>query len=166
MDEALFFATAGDRIFIKATGHVTALYCPELKSRCFARFDEKPALCAVILDLSECDYMDSTFLGLIVGLAKRLKTDSAGKIALAGASDTCIGLLRTIGVLRLVDIVGTIPDFPANLERVGRGSTATAQFLLDTHEELSSLSAENRAKFSALSSLLRDSLKNQDDEKP
>jgi len=164
VDEALFFKAIGDRIYIKATGHVTAVYCPELKSRCFGRFDEKPPVNAVILDLSECDYMDSTFLGLIVGLAKRLKTDTAKKISLAGASETCIGLLRTIGVLRLVDLVDPASDFPANLERVGRGATATAQFLLDTHEELSSLSPENRAKFSALSSLLRESLKNKDEE--
>ena len=165
MDEALLFRAIEARIFIKATGHVTAVYCPELKSRCFARFDERPPVDAVFIDLSECDYMDSTFLGLIVGIAKRLKKDSSRKIALVGASPTCIGLLKTIGVLGLVEIVPTVRDFPSSLERMGRGATATAQFLLDTHEELSSLSDENRAKFSALSSILRESIKGQGGDK-
>ncbi len=159
MDEALFFKAVDDRIYIKAKGHVTAAYCPELKSRCFARFEDKPPVASILLDLTECDYMDSTFLGLIVGLAKRLKTISDRKIALWGASEVCIGLLRTIGVLRLVEIAGLAPEIPAALDRVGRGVTTTAQFLLDTHEELSSLSDENRAKFSALSSMLRESIK-------
>ncbi|HUX39123.1 MAG TPA: STAS domain-containing protein [Rectinemataceae bacterium] len=159
MDEALFFKAVDDRIFIKAKGHVTAAFCPELKSRCFARFEDKPPVASILLDLTECDYMDSTFLGLIVGLAKRLKTVSGRKIALWGVSDICVGLLRTIGVLRLVDIASVAPVLPPSLDQVGRGVTTTAQFLLDSHEELSSLSDENRAKFSALSSMLRESIK-------
>lgn len=162
MDEALYWGAVGDRIYIKGTGHVTAAYCPELKARCFARFEENPPVSAVFVDLSECDYMDSTFLGLIVGLAKRLKASSGAKIVLGGSSEACVGLLRTIGVLKLVELLPRLPDWPEALERVGRGVTATAQFLLDTHEELSSLSAENRAKFSALTSMLRDSISRPD----
>ena len=164
MDEALFFKATGDRIFIKAAGHVTAVYCPELKTRCYGRFDERPLVTAVSLDLSECEYMDSTFLGLIVGLAKRLKADSDRKISLFGISPTCVGLLKTIGVLKLVDIVETPPNFPDTLEQVGRVGTTTAQFLLDSHEELASLSEENRARFSALNGMLRESIKNQEGE--
>jgi len=163
VDEALYIKAVEDRIYIKATGHVTAAYCPELKSRCFARFDEKPPVRSVVLDLSECEYMDSTFLGLIVGLAKKLKSASDRRLVLAAVSEICIGLLRTIGVLKLVDIADLEPGFPSSLDRVGRGATTTAQFLLDTHEELSSLSEENRAKFSALSSILKDSIRKSGD---
>lgn len=160
MDEALFFGVVEDRIYIKATGHVTAAFCPELKSRCFARLDDRPPVKSVIFDLSKCEYMDSTFLGLIVGLARRLKGSGNGTVTLAGTSAACIGLLKTIGVLKLVTLVETSEALPETLERVGRGAATTAQFLLDTHEELSSLSDENRAKFSALTSILRESIKN------
>ncbi|MDA8412104.1 MAG: STAS domain-containing protein [Treponema sp.] len=158
MDEALFFMATGDRMYIKATGHVTATYCPDLKARCFARFDDRPPVAGVAIDLSECEYMDSTFLGLIVGLTKRLTADSGRKVNIFGISPTCVGLLKTIGVLKLIEIVETPEDFPARLDQVGRTATATAQFLLDTHEELASLSDENRAKFAALNGMLRESI--------
>jgi hypothetical protein len=50
-------------------------------------------------------------------------------------------------------------DFPSAMEKVGKGAIATAEFLLNTHEELASLSSENRAKFNALTTMLRDSKK-------
>ena len=159
VEEALFVKTVDDRIYIKARGHVTAILCPELKTTCFTRFEAKPPVVEVNVDLTECDYMDSTFLGLIVGLTKRLNAASKRKITIFGANSSCLGLLKTIGVLGLVETGAEPVDFPAILDQVGRGSAATAEFLLDAHEELSSLSDENRAKFSALTTMLRDSLK-------
>lgn len=159
MEEALFVKAVDDRLYIRALGHVTAALCPELKAKCFARFEAQPPVAAVDLDLSGCDYMDSTFLGLIVGITKKLMAASRRKIRIYGINDTCLGLLKTIGVLGLVEIATVKPDFPADLERVGRGAVATAEFLLDAHDELSNLSDENRARFSALSTMLRDSMK-------
>ena len=78
MDEAIFFKESDETIYIRAQGHVTASLCPELKSKAFARLALKPSVQAVYFDLSTCEYMDSTFLGLIVGINKRFKA-SGGK---------------------------------------------------------------------------------------
>ena len=102
--------------------------------------------------------MDSTFLGLLVGLNKRFKALSGRPITLVRVNSTCGGLLRTIGVTKLVEIADTSPDFPKIMERVGPGPRATAEFLLDAHEELSGLSDENKARFSTLTETLKSAL--------
>lgn len=162
VEEAVYFSEAGDAVFIKATGHVTAAVCPPLKTRLFDRLDRDPPVERVCVDMSECEYMDSTFLGFIVGAQKRLSIRAPRrKVQLYGVSDVCRSLLRTIGVIGFVSLESGDLDLPADMERVSGGERATARFLLDAHEELSELSAENRKKFSALTSVLRSAIESE-----
>ncbi len=156
MEEALFIKEAGNRIYIRAQGHITANACPELKNRVFDRLDAKPAVEDVLIDLSDCDYMDSTFMGLIVGFNKRFKRFSDRPIRLYGLNETCGRLLKTIGILRLVAIEADAPRVPEPLERLGSGRKAGAALVLKAHEELMELSEENERRFSALKSALKD----------
>jgi len=158
VEEAVFVKESESRLFIKAQGHITAQLCPELKARAFSRLEAEPPLTAVYMDFEACEYMDSTFLGLLVGLNKRFKALSGHPITLVRVNSTCGGLLRTIGVTKLVEIADTSPDFPKIMERVGPGPRATAEFLLDAHEELSGLSDENKARFSTLTETLKSAL--------
>ena len=124
MEEAVFFKSANGRIYVKATGHATAFVCPSLKAAVFGRLDSPPSVEGVYFDLSDCEYMDSTFLGLIVGTQKRfgrltiLQRGAVGSIVLLGVNEACKGLLRTIGVLGMVEISDADADFPEDLERL------------------------------------------------
>jgi anti-anti-sigma factor len=161
VEEAVFYKSEDATIYMKATGHVTALVCPPLKVAVFGRLDSPPRVEKVYLDLTDCEYMDSTFLGLIVGTQKRFSRlagrlpGTYGTIVLIGVNEACKGLLRTIGVLGMVEIAETAPPFPSDLERLSGEAPASARFLLEAHEELSELSAENRKRFSVLSSVLK-----------
>jgi anti-anti-sigma factor len=159
VEEAVYCKSEGATLFMRATGHVTALVCPSLKQAVFERLDSSPPVEAVYLDLSGCEYMDSTFLGLIVGTQKRFSRLLAPKarpsIVLRGVNEACKGLLRTIGVLGMVELSEEGPTFPADLVRLSGESRTSARFLLDAHEELSSLSADNRQRFSTLTAVLR-----------
>jgi anti-anti-sigma factor len=161
VEEALFLKETNNRIFIKAQGHVTANSCPELKSRVFDRLEAKPAVDEVDIDLSDCEYMDSTFMGLIVGFNKRFLRFSSHPIRLYGINDTCFKLLKTIGVARLVEFIDDTIRFPEPLERLGSGRKAGAGMILKAHEELMELSEENERKFSALRSILSDAAKDE-----
>jgi len=156
VEEALFVKETNNRIYIRAQGHVTANSCPELKARVFDRLEAKPAVEDVYMDLSACEYMDSTFMGLIVGFNKRFLRFSERPIHLSGLTETCMKLLKTIGVARLVDISDEVPHFPEPLERLGSGKKAGAGLVLKAHEELMELSEENERRFSALRSVLKD----------
>jgi anti-anti-sigma factor len=163
VDEAVYFKESDGALYVRATGHLTARVCPALKARLFARLDFDPPIAAVFIDLGSCEYMDSTFLGLIVGTQKRFAARSpaiaqAHRIVLIGLNETCVGLLRTLGVLGMVEIRAKGPEFPGELDPLSEGTKANAGFILDAHEELTALSDENKARFAALSSALRRAL--------
>ena len=159
MDEAIFFKDSENTLFIRAQGHVTAALCPELKAKAFSRLDAAPPIRAVYIDLATCEYMDSTFLGLIVGINKRYKARNGSAVVLLHVNQTCLSLLKTIGVLRLVEISDEDRPFPKLMEVISLGPRATAEFILDAHEELSDLSEENKTRFSTLTQTLRTSIK-------
>ena len=72
MEEALLFAERDNKVYIRAFGHITAAACGTLKARIFERFESSPSPDNLYVDLSSCEYMDSTFMGLLVGFNKRL----------------------------------------------------------------------------------------------
>lgn len=159
MQEAVYFKEDDEAIYVRAEGHVTATLCPSLKARVFARLDDPAALKRIAVDLSACEYMDSTFLGLLVGMHKRLVRRGGERVAIYGANEACIGLLRTIGVSSLVDIRDGEPFEASGMERVGDAAKATAEFILDAHEELSGLSSENKDRFAILTAALKSAVR-------
>jgi anti-anti-sigma factor len=162
VEEAVYYKEAAGTGFVRAEGHVTALLCPSLKARVFADIDSPSPPGRIEFDLGPCEYMDSTFLGLIVGVCKRIKARSGGRVVIRGANEACLGLLRTIGVLGLVDVSSEPMPPLEGMERIGGGAKATARFILDAHEDLSALSEENRSRFSALNSALRGAVESEE----
>jgi len=158
VEETLFVRETNNRIYIRAMGHITANACPELKTRVFDRLEAKPAVEDVLLDLSGCEYMDSTFMGLIVGFNKRFLRFSEKPIRLFGVNETCLKLLKTIGVLRLMTLESETPHFPEPLERLGSGKKAGAGLVLKAHENLMELSEENERRFASLRTVLKDAV--------
>jgi anti-anti-sigma factor len=158
VEEAAFFKEAEGIGYVRTEGHMTALLCPGLKARILASLDSPNPPLTIAFDLSACEYMDSTFLGLIVGVCKRLGAPHGRKVILHGTNEACLGLLRTIGVLGLVEVAEGPAPALEGMEPVGGGTKATARFLLDAHEELSKLSEDNRERFAALSTALRGAL--------
>jgi anti-anti-sigma factor len=166
VEESLFVKETNNRIYIRVQGHVTANACPELKARVFDRLEAKPAVEDVYIDMASCEYMDSTFMGLIVGFNKRFLRFSPHPIHLSGVNDTCMKLLKTIGVARLLLINDEVPRFPEPLERLGTGRKAGASLVLKAHEELIELSEENERRFSALRSTLKDAVSREENHAP
>jgi anti-anti-sigma regulatory factor len=163
VEEAAYYKEADGIAYIRAEGHVTARLCPAIKARVFGRLDSPPPLEGIGFDLSSCEYMDSTFLGLIVSFCKRLASVNGRKPILHGTNEACQGLLRTIGVLGLVELSDEAVPALEGMERIEGGQSATARFLLDAHDALSSLSEENRGRFAALSSVLRKAASEEDE---
>ncbi|HTX73391.1 MAG TPA: STAS domain-containing protein [Rectinemataceae bacterium] len=164
MEEAAYFKEDGETIFVRAEGHVTAAVCPGLKTRLFARLDVSPRIRAVYFDLRSCEYMDSTFLGLIVGAQKRFEAAGGEKIVLLGANEACRGLLKTIGVLGIIRLSDELPALPADMDRIESGQRASARLVLEAHEELTGLSEENKKRFAGLTTILRRAVDGKDPE--
>ena len=57
-----------------------------------------------IVDLSECGHLDSTFLGIILGLALKLRELGTGQVHVIHANDMIRSLFRGTGLDQIFDM--------------------------------------------------------------
>ncbi len=111
------------------------------------------------IDLSACETLDSTMLGILAGLAMRLRRQG-GDMAVSGLSIKTLGLFRTLGLDRLIEPMPTPADGPSGLRPLDRDSTARQadETILEAHETLVEAEASNLPKFRDVIEFMRDSV--------
>ncbi|MFQ3547849.1 MAG: STAS domain-containing protein [Termitinemataceae bacterium] len=155
MPEALYYQEENNCLYLKGEGHITAILCADLREVVFARLENPPAITEFYIDLSACDYMDSTFMGLLVGFNKRLVRSTGKRIKIVQPSAKVVELLEGLGVISLIDLVQEPVPFPETMININQTKQAGVDLLLHTHENLMEISEENKKKFSALHSVLK-----------
>jgi anti-sigma B factor antagonist len=128
----------------------------------------------IILDMAECIGMDSTFMGVLAGLAFHIRKTSGGEIILINLSQRTRGLLGTLGLDQIIKpyMAGSVPDeLKKEAELVDRmyaletgepTNRSTAETMLEAHETLIELSPDNLPKFKDVLTFLRQDLKKMD----
>ena len=61
-----------------------------------------------VVDLDACSYLDSTFLGILLGLGLQLKNAGNGLLHILNASPRNLELLKNLGLDRLIHVDGRI----------------------------------------------------------
>jgi anti-anti-sigma regulatory factor len=127
----------------------------------------------VVVDLSECPRMDSTFAGALLRLADRTVGSDAGshsiRVAVAGAHGPVSDLLDTLCLNEVFESV-EIPEgesleaLPIKDQDLPRDEIMALS--VDSHERLSALNEANRKRFSALLPMLRKELEKKGDACP
>lgn len=124
----------------------------------------------LVFDMSDCIGMDSTFMGVIAGLAFLLKEHSREKIMMVNLSPRTEGLLTTLGLDQLVQTyrVNSIPEDIASVLATHNGfnkvdnkdSTRreTAEMMLEAHRNLIELSPENLPRFKDVLTFLQEDM--------
>ncbi|MFA6008096.1 MAG: hypothetical protein WC784_05680, partial [Candidatus Shapirobacteria bacterium] len=112
-------------------------------------------IASIRFDFSSCLYVDSTFLGLIVFLAKTARNQGIGRPVVHMASGECKSLFRTMGMMKMLDFSEEACPHPANEEKILAGDSLSSGFLYEVHKELSGLSAENEGRFHDLTQELK-----------
>lgn len=157
MKSELLISLHDNTIFIKASGHLTAMLCTDLRKEVQSRMDSSTNLLDIVVDLSLCSYMDSTFMGLLVGLNKKLQEYSDHKLVIYHPAEQARHLLEGLGLRSYLNFDFEEDfTFPDEMEIVKYESRATADFILRAHEHLSDLSRENRMKFATLRKVLKE----------
>lgn len=143
------------RAWICVLGRGTLSVGPPLRE--FIQQAERSGIREAVLDLIECDSMDSTFLGLIAGFAMRLRR-IGGRMLAVSPGDRVQRLLRTLGVDRVLEIVSQPPEVSSRQAKMLNASpVGTArETLLEAHETLAMMSAENRERFRDVIEFLRE----------
>ncbi len=143
-------------LFIRPYGHMTANFCSDLRSRTSQRISREDSPERIVVDLSQCTYMDSTFMGLLVGLNKKLGQLNKDKLVVYRPTKEAADLLDGLGLKGYLTFDWDTPwVFPQEMETISGKTRATADFILKAHEHLMDLSRENRDKFSSLRSVLK-----------
>ena len=110
----------------------------------------------LLLDLTDCVNMDSTFLGILMSMTNRLD-----RIELLNPSDRITDLLDSLGVMELL-IVGTGENpFDAKLqeaESTNADKRALTEASLEAHKLLMEINPDNVPKFKDVAQFLEEDL--------
>jgi anti-anti-sigma factor len=161
--EELYYQENDSGLFIKANGHITAAVSTDLRELILGRLTKAPVPPLLAVDLSSCEYMDSTFMGLLVGFHKRYKVLTGRALTILRPSPECIKLLTGLGILKLMLLVtGGEPASPDVWTSLRPQRAPSTEILLHAHQNLSELSPENEKKFSVLQGVLQRELEKKD----
>jgi len=171
-------ARSADLGFVKVVGRGSFQ-----NSGCLKAFYQqllKEGVSRFVVDLDSCTYLDSTFLGILLGLGLKLKDAGNGLLHILNANARNLELLRNLGLDRLIVIVGsgaspsgngvglggaasdgTNGSSPPNLEEVPCPVPTRAEAaptILEAHENLMDFDPRNIPKFKDVVEFLREDL--------
>jgi len=158
MSGTIFYAEQEGKLFIRCLGRMASSLCYHLRERINERLSRKPRVEGLFVDLCACEYMDSTFLGLLVGFDKQLKREHGSRLSVVAPSAVSRQQLADLNLTEVLTILADPIPFPARLDPVSACHSPTPELLLKAHEQLMEVSEANRKKFGALESLLKKKL--------
>jgi anti-anti-sigma factor len=151
----------GREVHLRVVGRGTFQNAGLLKDASTLLFDQGAR--QFTLDLSECETMDSTFLGVLAGLAIRLRA-AGGNAALTHVTGRKKELIENMSLDQLLTVLEDGGNGLSTEEHhavtpptgIARADSST---VLQAHETLSSLSDSNRRAFQDVVQYLRAELK-------
>lgn len=154
---------SGDLAVVRVTGPGVCRECGRFENLLLDL--ENRGFASLILDLSSCGRVDSTFAGVLLRLAERVSRRAHGgkplQVAVAGANRSIVELLDTLCLDDLFDRVDLppTPDLaPLAVPERDRSKEEIMALSLDGHERLAALNDENARRFAHLLPLLREEL--------
>ena len=111
----------------------------------------------LLLDLTDCVNMDSTFLGILMSMTSRLD-----RIELLNPSERITDLLDSLGVMDLLKVGEGGNPFEARLdtaESTKADKRALTEAILEAHQLLMKINPANVPKFKDVSKFLEEDLK-------
>ena len=142
----------GDYVFTKVTGR--ASYLNSVPSKEFLHRQVVGGGRRFAFDFEDCSSMDSTFLGILVGVALELrKTEPAGSIILLQLGERNLEVVRNLGIDRLVSVqAGPDETQPGNaevqaIETNGGSSQPDIELIREAHQRLSEINEKNARLF-------------------
>lgn len=116
-----------------------------------------------VFDLEACCGMDSTFLGILAGLAIELRDkEPNGTLLLCNLSSNISELLNNLGLHTLLSIDRDLcrnREGETEFTQLNNQEIADARKVLEAHENLVAANQENEAQFEDVISFLRNQIK-------
>jgi anti-anti-sigma regulatory factor len=146
-------ARQGDAVYVRVVGLGTMTNSVTFKE--FADRMLQEGFRRFIVDLAECRGVDSTFMGLLLGLSqaggKGAKSDT---LTIVNAGAHCKKQMESIGLHRLLKIEDAPHDLPKGVElcelpEAETSPVARLKLIVKAHQDLIAIDKKNEEKFGA-----------------
>ena len=98
-----------------------------------------------IVDLKDCELMDSTFMGTLAGIAMKLRPQ--GTLRIVQANPRCRSLLQNLGLDRVLTLEDTAAPVPDLQEAATTEPQADRDEILEAHRNLVAANPQNAVRF-------------------
>jgi serine phosphatase RsbU (regulator of sigma subunit)/anti-anti-sigma regulatory factor len=144
----VFYGETQDADYLALRGRATWMHSDAFHETAQAVLDKRHGL---VLDLSGCEYLDSTFLGTVHELVAR------GDVVLSGVTPAVRASFEELSMEQVLSRIREDVPAPPELYALGAetDSAAVHKRILHAHEALSGLSEHNREEFQGVVESLR-----------
>ena len=146
-------AVSGKAVYVRVHGLGSMHTAPTLEG--FAKRVIKGGARQFVFDFAQCTGVDSTFMGMLLGLSKRITKPEDGKArgcVLINVDEHAGKQLSSVGVDAFVSIKPGETELPralklTNLEVVEASNEERMKLMVRAHKDLIAANESNRAKF-------------------
>jgi anti-anti-sigma regulatory factor len=115
----------------------------------------------VIFDAMQCDYLDSTFLGCLIGIKKACEQTPSRRFLIRACNATQVKLFSTSSLDKYFDFVETCPEPVGELKPIDIGALdrmTLGRHSMRCHEHLAERGGRDAAAFKSVADCLRKEL--------
>lgn len=171
-NSSILFGLFDEFLWIRCSGRGSFVNSPSVKSLGDGYIASGGRL--IVIDLETCSGIDSTFMGALAGLSRRLMP-IGGTVQITAPSERCLSALESLGLDALLNIEpptapwrGKVNQIRANLgtepaPTVRLDARGQTLHVLNSHLTLSELSEENEEKFRNVTDCLKEELERRKD---
>lgn len=117
-----------------------------------------------VVDLKECPFMDSTFMGTLASIALKSQANGSGRLQIVNINERNQDLLCNLGLDQIMQLDQPQPEPALNGEAVPLDTSGCtdksveAVTMLEAHEAVVAANPENEAKFKDVLEFLRQNI--------
>jgi len=153
-------------VYIEIRGEGTVRQSNSLKKLLFDMIDQLKTLSQVdfYMDLKDCQYIDSTFIGLFLILDKKITETMQKHLVILNSTGYVLDVIRQMGLENILSLENNGPSFPENMQKLEVESInkiELAMLMYMAHSELANLNDDNKSKFEAAIMMLKKEIENE-----
>ena len=163
MKTKLSLGIKGKLLLITGEGELRAKSCFALKKVLCSFLENSQKTINIFLDLQECLYMDSTFIGFIIDLAIQTNKNQ-NTVNIINPSKECNRELERFSCFEMINVIHSykLPDittFDIDIDKYIGENIENLETIFISHKTLCDLSNENYRQFSSLLNELKATLR-------
>ena len=138
-----------DSVYVQIKNKASYVNCAPLRSFLHEMFDEGKR--TFVIDFQNCSSMDSTFLGILVGLALQLrKSKEGGSLSLLNLIGRNLETVKNLGIHKIAIVSSGVVSNLKELETLkvkSKDSKVSPEFIYKAHKHLLDLNEKNEKFF-------------------